>query len=129
MNVDSAIQRLGLRSLLPQGNLVAGLGQWLGIAIAPQHDSLTDASVQLQPLLNTSREGKGPVILEVKADKTAWIVPIKALQGRLSMSYAATQQSTAVFAIDQIALGCDRGSLASLSFPVQSFPVQIVQIS
>ena len=82
VNVDSALQRLSVRGLLPHGSLAADLGQWLGVAIAPQHDALTDASVQLQPLASTSGETKGPVALNVNADQTAWISPIRALQGK-----------------------------------------------
>lgn len=47
MQATSSAQRLTLQAACPNGYLLAGATQWLGIAIKPLHDSLGAMRLQL----------------------------------------------------------------------------------
>ena len=85
VHVDSALQRVGTSAVAAHACLTAGLPQWLGIALAPKHDRLEAASIQVtllgHPGAPSSAPGKGPVSLEAEPDSPGFILPLSRSPG------------------------------------------------
>ncbi len=52
MQVHSVLQRVGVAAVAPAGALYAGVPQWLGLALVPMHDGLSEAAIQVIPSLS-----------------------------------------------------------------------------
>ena len=92
MHVDTALQRVGTSAVAAHACLTAGLPQWLGIAVAPKHDRLEAASIQVTLLGRPGGGpspplGKGPVSLEAEPNSPGWILPLGGSPGEALRRY------------------------------------------
>jgi len=76
LQVESALQRVGSTAVAPQACLIAGLGQWLGLAVVAKHGEVAEASVQVQSLPSSgdsSPAGRAFVPMDIDSSREGWM--------------------------------------------------------
>lgn len=83
LHVDSATQRVGTSAVLPQGSLIAGLEQWVGISVLSLHDTVSDASVIVSGLDGgeASASGTSATPLRLNPKQQGYIAGLDGCQG------------------------------------------------
>ena len=79
LQVDSAVQRIGTSAVVPQGCLIAGLEQWVGVSVISKHDAVTDASIVINALDSTEASTSGshtPVPLALESRQQGFMAKL-----------------------------------------------------
>jgi hypothetical protein len=87
LRVESALQRVGTTAVAPQACLIAGLGQWLGLAVVAKHGEVEEASVQVQSLPSSGDStpaGRAFVPMDIDSSRQGWLHPLGPLPGQSS---------------------------------------------
>ena len=83
MHVDAATQRVGTSAVAPQGSLIAGMSQWVGVSVVSKHDEARDASIVVSSLgaPEPSTSDSGTVSLQLQLKDESYIAELESREG------------------------------------------------
>ena len=84
VHVDAASQRVGTTAVAPQGSLIAGLSQWVGVSVVSKHDEIREASIVISGLgaQEAAAIESSTVPLQLQLKETSYIAKLETRPGK-----------------------------------------------